>query len=122
MDLLLPEFAAQFIQNSLYVLASVVVCSMSTYWFVFLLVPLAVVYGLVQSYFRKTSRELKRLEGVTRSPLVSSFQELLNGLMTVRAFDRGPACIASNNVRVDTNTALYFHYQSMFATRAPRGL
>ena len=37
-------------------------------------------------YYRRTSRELKRLDSISRSPIFSSFSETLSGLATIRAF------------------------------------
>jgi ABC-type multidrug transport system fused ATPase/permease subunit len=50
--------------------------------------PLGFLVYIIQSYFRKTSREMKRLEGVARSPIYSLFGEVLQGLPTIRAYDR----------------------------------
>lgn len=37
-------------------------------------------------YYLATSRELKRLDAVSKSPIFSWFSESLNGLSTIRAF------------------------------------
>jgi ABC-type multidrug transport system fused ATPase/permease subunit len=73
-------------QNSLYVFAAVILCTTTSIYFVAALVPMFAIYLLTQSYYRKTSRELKRLDGTTRSPIYSGFQEMLAGLETIRAF------------------------------------
>jgi len=41
----------------------------------------------VQSFYRNSSRELKRIESVSKSPIFSHFSETLNGLSTIRAFN-----------------------------------
>ena len=46
---------------------------------------MVVFLGLL-NWFRPTSRELKRLEGISRSPVFASFAETLNGLSSIRAF------------------------------------
>ncbi|KAJ3320400.1 hypothetical protein HDV06_005323 [Boothiomyces sp. JEL0866] len=54
--------------------------------FVLPLLPVLVVYYFVQKIYRATSRELKRLDSLTRSPLYAFLGETLNGLPTIRAF------------------------------------
>ena len=110
-DLQLPEFAMQFFQNSLYCLAAMVICAWSSYYFLAMLVPMTFIYVTVQNYFRKTSRELKRIEGTTRSPIFSSYQEMLAGLDTIRAFDVSHRFIQANQTKVNFNTSAYLMFQ-----------
>ena len=44
-------------------------------------------YFRVQKRYRKTARELKRLSSTARSPIFQHFNETINGLITVRAFE-----------------------------------
>nr|XP_039268765.1 multidrug resistance-associated protein 4-like [Styela clava] len=48
--------------------------------------PLVVVFFWLRQYYLKTSRDIKRLEGSTRSPVFSLLSSTLQGLTTVRAF------------------------------------
>ncbi len=41
-----------------------------------------------------TSRQLKRLDGITRSPIYANFGETLNGAWTIRAYNRQKAFFA----------------------------
>jgi ATP-binding cassette, subfamily C (CFTR/MRP), member 1 len=54
--------------------------------FCILLVPLAVMYYRIQLFFRRTNTELKRLENISRSPIYTEFQQTLQGVSSVRAF------------------------------------
>ena len=65
---------------------------------------LAVTYGIARRYLA-TSRELKRLDSTTRSPLYTAFSELLEGLSTIRAFGRGRLFAAKNDRALDAHTA-----------------
>lgn len=55
---------------------------------IFVLFPLSFLYNYYQKYYQAASRELKRLLSVARSPIFSHFQESLNGVSTIRAFDQ----------------------------------
>ena len=37
-------------------------------------------------YYRRTSRELQRLDSISRSPVYNHFSEMLNGVDSVRAY------------------------------------
>ena len=54
--------------------------------FFFIVPPLTLIYSKIFVYFIKSSRELKRLDSVNRSPVYSHFAESLNGATTIRAF------------------------------------
>ena len=61
-----------------------------------------------QSNFRRSSRELKRMDSTTRSPLFAHFSETLTGLSTIRAYHREDVFIRGNEERVDGNMRAYY--------------
>ena len=50
-----------------------------------------------------SSRELKRIESVSRSPIYNNFLETINGTSTIRAFAQQQRFIQGNYVIVDEN-------------------
>lgn len=66
-------------------IGSVLVTIYGMPWIVLLYIPLAFVYYTVQSFYRHTSRDLKRLHAVSLSPLYAHFTETLQGLPVIRA-------------------------------------
>jgi ATP-binding cassette, subfamily C (CFTR/MRP), member 1 len=54
-----------------------------------------------------TSRELQRLNAVSRSPILSWFSESLSGLSTIRAFNHQAVFTEINEHRVDRNQMCY---------------
>ncbi|RYO99624.1 hypothetical protein DL764_006765 [Monosporascus ibericus] len=84
------------------------VISVSTPAFVALIVPLSAVYYWVQRYYLRTSRELKRLDSVSRSPIYAHFQESLGGTSTIRAYRQQERFELENEWRVDLNLRAYF--------------
>ncbi|RKP23182.1 P-loop containing nucleoside triphosphate hydrolase protein [Syncephalis pseudoplumigaleata] len=85
------------------------------------LVPLLGLYYFLQLFYRASTRELKRIESITRSPLLAHFTETLNGLATIRAY-RVEARFARDNRRLmdATNRSYYliFAVQRWLGTNA----
>ena len=82
------------------------------------LVPIAVVMGcyyFVQRVYVATSRQLKRLESVTKSPIFSHFGETLNGVATIRAFSLQEDFIKRSERLVDDNQKA--NYPAIVANR-----
>ncbi|TFK51703.1 multidrug resistance-associated ABC transporter [Heliocybe sulcata] len=69
--------------------------------------PLAYFYLRVMIYYLATSRELKRLDATSRSPIFAWFSESLNGLSTIRAFGQQAVFIHTNERRIDRNQICY---------------
>lgn len=63
--------------------------------------------GICLSYYLATSRELKRLDAVSRSPIFAWFSESLAGLSTIRAFNQQAVFATNNARRVDRNQICY---------------
>src|SRR6266536_4563023 len=93
------------------------IISTSTPVFIALIVPLSGVYYWVQRYYLRTSRELKRLDSVSRSPIYTHFQESLGGITTIRAYRQQKRFSLENEWRVDANLRAYFP-----SSNANRGL
>jgi uncharacterized membrane protein len=58
-------------------------------------------------YYLATSRELQRLNAVSRSPILSWFSESLTGLSTIRAYNQQAIFTEINERRVDRNQMCY---------------
>ncbi|EGP85276.1 unnamed protein product [Zymoseptoria tritici ST99CH_1A5] len=80
----------------------------STPIFVALILPLGALYLFIQKYYLRTSRELKRLDSVSRSPIYAHFQESLSGISTIRAYRQTKRFAMENEWRVDANLRAFF--------------
>ena len=70
-------------------------------------VAVALSYVVYREY-RVAARELKRLESVTKSPMLAFFSETLAGAAVFRAFGAQPRALALADARVDdANRALF---------------
>ncbi|CAH8871965.1 unnamed protein product [Trichobilharzia szidati] len=72
-------------------------------WFLVALFPIIGCFCILQRFYMATSRQLKRLESVRRSPVLSYFQETLSGISVIRAFKRENEFLNTCNKLVDEN-------------------
>ncbi|CAG2105447.1 unnamed protein product [Medioppia subpectinata] len=77
--------------------------------------PLTVIYYLFQRIYIATSRQLKRIDSTSRSPIYNHFSETVNGSTSIRAFGANQYFIEESNNRVDANHICY--YPSFTASR-----
>ncbi|PSN38190.1 hypothetical protein C0J52_15039, partial [Blattella germanica] len=76
----------RLVQFLLLCFSAIVINAVVTPWFLIVAVPICAVYFVTQRFYRCSSRELQRLDSITRSPIFSHFSETLGGLTTIRAF------------------------------------
>jgi ABC-type multidrug transport system fused ATPase/permease subunit len=63
---------------------------------------ITVAYFFLGSFYLRSSRDLKRLESVQRSPLFQQFGETLSGVTTIRAYGDERRFIRDNLARINT--------------------
>ncbi|XP_075708502.1 ATP-binding cassette sub-family C member 4 isoform X1 [Rhinoderma darwinii] len=86
LDDLLPFTFLDFMQVFLQILGVIAVAVAVIPWILIPLLPLVIVFYFLRRYFLETSRDIKRLESTTRSPVFSHLSSSLQGLWTIRAF------------------------------------
>ena len=64
---------------------------------------ISLVYFAIGQFYLRSSRNLKRLESVQRSPIYQQFGETLSGVVTIRAYGDERRFIRDNQTRVDTH-------------------
>ncbi|XP_010467156.1 PREDICTED: ABC transporter C family member 13 isoform X2 [Camelina sativa] len=82
----LPFILNILLANFVGLLGIILVLSYVQVLFLLLLLPFWYIYSKLQFFYRSTSRELRRLDSVSRSPIYASFTETLDGSSTIRAF------------------------------------
>ncbi|CAF4314067.1 unnamed protein product, partial [Didymodactylos carnosus] len=87
---------------------AVVILGIINPWVLFILVPLVPSFIWIRRFFLKSSRQIKRLDSVTRSPIYALFSSSLSGLVTIRAFKTEDNLINSFIERIDANTRAWF--------------
>ncbi|EGT36964.1 hypothetical protein CAEBREN_30759 [Caenorhabditis brenneri] len=91
------------------------VISISTPLFASIILPLALIYLLIMKFYVPTFRQLRRLESVHRSPILSNFGETIQGAVSIRAFKKiDEFCKHSGSI---VDNFMRCRYSSRIATR-----
>ncbi|KAJ8418122.1 hypothetical protein AAFF_G00138310 [Aldrovandia affinis] len=85
------------------VIGTLFVICLATPIFIAVIVPLAVIYYFVQRFYVATSRQLRRLDSVSRSPIYSHFSETVAGLSVIRAYGHQDRFLRHNKDTIDEN-------------------
>uniref|UniRef100_A0A0G4EZM3 Uncharacterized protein n=1 Tax=Chromera velia CCMP2878 TaxID=1169474 RepID=A0A0G4EZM3_9ALVE len=101
----------QYLSQLFTVAATVIVISYVTPWFLICLVPMAYIYWTAQQYYIASSRQLKRLDSVLKSPVFALFGETIDGASTIRAYRRQEAFVVDNDTKLDINNRAYYMSQ-----------
>ncbi|GFN99334.1 multidrug resistance-associated protein 1 [Plakobranchus ocellatus] len=88
--------------------STVIVISYSTPIFMVVILPLGILYYLIQRFYIPTSRQLKRIESTTRSPIYTHFSETITGAGSIRAYKATDRFILESEAKVDKNLKYYF--------------
>ncbi|XP_077987381.1 ATP-binding cassette sub-family C member 4-like [Glandiceps talaboti] len=108
MDEVLPWSIFVFCQTPTQIIGVVIVVSVINPWVFIPTVPLILVLLYLRKYYVATSRDIKRLEGVTRSPVFSHLSATLQGLCTIRAFNAETIFVEEFDSHQDLHTEGWF--------------
>ncbi|KAH7882505.1 hypothetical protein F5I97DRAFT_1905629 [Phlebopus sp. FC_14] len=83
------------------------------FFFPLFLIPAAVIgyfYRLLAIGYLNTGRDLRRMESNSRSPIFSGFGELLEGIVTVRAFSAERRFMDDLHRKIDVTTKMWYNF------------
>lgn len=108
-DLFLPFFV--WLSVSMYItVISVLIVTCQVAWpSVIAIIPLLILNLWYRGYYLATSRELTRLESITKAPVIHHFSETVQGVMTIRCFRKGDSFFQENLNRVNSSLRMDFH-------------
>lgn len=125
-DNLLPDSLLQALQLLLMVLGSLIIVSVLLPWFTLVLLPFFALFwflgvslnyfihlvgGLIalfmKMYYQRSARELKRLDSITRSPVVEHLSATLQGLSTIRAYNMSESFESMEIDKININSKCF---------------
>ncbi|XP_026315311.1 multidrug resistance-associated protein 1-like isoform X2 [Hyposmocoma kahamanoa] len=86
LDTSLPDQIENVTNSTFEVLSTLFVVSLVTPIFLVLIIPIGVIYYIIQRFYVATSRQLNRLESISKSPIYSHLGESISGATTIRAY------------------------------------
>ncbi|KAL7034207.1 hypothetical protein ACKWTF_007899 [Chironomus riparius] len=91
-------------------LGSIVVTAVINPLFLIPVAFLFIIFSFLRKYFLKTSKNLKRLEGITKSPAYVHLAATINGLSTIRAFGAQDILKKEFDQHQNLHTGAWFMY------------
>ncbi|KAG0261888.1 hypothetical protein DFQ27_002716 [Actinomortierella ambigua] len=89
-------------------IGTIIVIATATPIFLVIVPPLLVAYLFVQAYYMRSSRAMKRIDSVSKSPLYQHFSETLSGVSSIRALHASERFIQENAAKADKSAQAYF--------------
>lgn len=107
-DETLPRSFMIYFRTMFSVIVILLLNSIGNPFFMLIATPLGFVYLRVQRFYLLTSRQLKRLEATSRSPVYSHFVETFNGLDSIQANNHCKAFLEENWKRYDESSRAFY--------------
>ncbi|KAI5680436.1 hypothetical protein M9H77_01663 [Catharanthus roseus] len=108
-DVFIPLFMNLYVVMWMTLLGIIVITCQNAWPTIFLLIPLGWLNIWFRGYYLATSRELTRLDSITKAPVIHHFSESITGIMTIRSFKRQDNFCQENVNRVNGNLRMDFH-------------
>jgi ABC-type multidrug transport system fused ATPase/permease subunit len=106
----LPEQFYMFLNLLTTIVWALTVCLVSSPFVICGFPFIAYIFLSIVAFYQKSARELKRLDALSRSPVLQHFSESIRGLVTLRAFDAVPRFVEAYDGRVDTHAKVFFTF------------
>ncbi|CAG2170433.1 unnamed protein product, partial [Oppiella nova] len=111
-DDMVPSTAFDAVEIFVQLLGVIIMNAIIMYWVVVPTVVLIFFFYFLRVYYLTSARSVKRLEGITRSPVFSHLSNTLYGLSTVRAFGAQQTFEKKFDDYQDSHTAAWFLFIS----------
>ncbi|GLT83654.1 hypothetical protein SLE2022_019310 [Rubroshorea leprosula] len=108
-DLNIPNQVGALAFSMIQLLGIIAVMSQAAWQVFFVFIPVIATSVWYQQYYISSARELARLVGVCKAPVVQKFSETISGATTIRSFDEEPRFREKNMKLSDSFSRPVFH-------------
>ncbi|KAH7651237.1 Xenobiotic-transporting ATPase protein [Dioscorea alata] len=109
LDFDIPYCLSFVVAGASEVVGIIVIMSTVTWQVLLVAIPVTILTLYVQRYYLASARELVRINGTTKAPVVNYVGETILGVVTIRAFTMMERFIQTNLRLIDTDATLFFH-------------
>ncbi|KAK5647088.1 hypothetical protein RI129_005552 [Pyrocoelia pectoralis] len=109
-DELLPKVILDSSQLLLIMVGSITLVAIVNVWMIIIVVIIGILFFILRIIFVKSSKNIKRLEGITRSPAFTHLNASLQGLTTIRAFSAQSILTQEFDKYQDLHTSAWYMY------------
>ncbi|XP_066999504.1 ATP-binding cassette sub-family C member 4 [Anabrus simplex] len=109
-DELLPRALLEAVQIFLVMSGILTMVLLVNYWLLLPMLVIGTFFYLISVVFLTTARNVKRLEGITRSPVFSHLSDSLNGLTTIRSSGTQEIVRKEFDSHQDLHTSAWFQF------------
>lgn len=108
----LPYFSMWMLLYLFQIGSAFLVCAATNPYVLILYLPLGFVFVFVTRVYQASARELKRLDGITRSPFLNLVSETIHGIETIRSYKMTSFFSTKCEQLLNHNAKFFFAFQS----------
>ncbi|XVE80511.1 hypothetical protein DITRI_Ditri14bG0145900 [Diplodiscus trichospermus] len=108
-DLSIPYQVGSFAFSIIRLLGIIIVMSQVAWQILIIFIPVISTCIWYQQYYLSSARELARLAGVSKAPIIQHFAETISGATTIRSFDQGSRFQETTMTLNDSYSRSKFH-------------
>ncbi|CAF0741409.1 unnamed protein product [Adineta ricciae] len=103
----LPSSISQVLTTLITVIVTITILIYGSWFAIIELIPLALLFAFIQRVYVSSSRQLRRLDSVTRSSIFANFSETIQGLTSIRAYHEQQRFIDLSDQFTDRNSSCH---------------
>ncbi|KAJ6662481.1 hypothetical protein lerEdw1_011895 [Lerista edwardsae] len=108
-DIRFHYYLRTWLNCTLDVIGTILVVVFASPLFILVVIPLGYLYFTIQRYYISSSRQIRRLNGASHTPIISHFSETLLGVSTIRAFGHQERFIKQNKDVINENLVCFYN-------------
>ena len=109
-DETLPTTFFSFAESFVFSMSAIILVCISIPWLILVMPILGIHFIYLRQKYLASTREIKRIEATTRSPIYSDFSATLDGIITLRAYQLEQRASYLFQYQLDQNGQVYFSF------------